>query len=355
MDQKSIMWKYISQEEMCIEELLNDKKIATCASTMKHIYAIYLVAHGSSFNAANCVADFLSKYGGVRCYCLTPCNLLHNQHSLWQEDKAHTLVIAISQTGTSRGVLEAITNVKQQGYPTLGITDIKDSSLVRQTDEVLFMHCGEENSNAKTKGYSCTLVLLMLFAIYLGKAKGNKTVDEDLLLTELKESAQEIKTVMKQTITWCQSLQMGKDIKDLYVIGYDLHYGTALEGQLKVMETMCIPTMFNDLLELSHGMHRSIHENSTVLLIKTNHELESMMEQTYQYLKSITKNVYIIDTVVKDHDPHRLTLQPYPLTNSLLNITTAIQAISVWIPEINGLDPNRVANDTYTDLVSTRI
>ncbi len=38
----------------------------------------------------------------------------------------------------------------------------------------------------------------------------------------------------------------------------------AQEGQLKLMETMCIPTMFNDIGEFSHGMHRSIERGSSV-------------------------------------------------------------------------------------------
>ena len=58
-------------------------------------------------------------------------------------------------------------------------------------------------------------------------------------------------------------------MQDLYVLGTGMNYGTAMEGQLKLMETMCIPTMYNDLEEFSHGMHRSIGRGSSVLLLCT--------------------------------------------------------------------------------------
>ncbi len=56
-------------------------------------------------------------------------------------------------------------------------------------------------------------------------------------------------------------------MKDIYVIGDGMQFGSCLEGQLKLMETMCMPTMFNDILEFSHGMHRSLNTSSHVLVL----------------------------------------------------------------------------------------
>ena len=61
-------------------------------------------------------------------------------------------------------------------------------------------------------------------------------------------------------------------MESLYVIGNGMHFGTAMEGQLKMMETQCIPSMFNDLGEFSHGMHRALTIDSNVILINTEAE-----------------------------------------------------------------------------------
>ena len=43
------------------------------------------------------------------------------------------------------------------------------------------------------------------------------------------------------------------------------------------------------------------------------------------------------------------------MTSSILTMTAALQAISAFVPEHNGMDPNRDANNDYTDFVSTRV
>ena len=53
--------------------------------------------------------------------------------------------------------------------------------------------------------------------------------------------------------------------------------------------------------------------------------------------------------------PDVINVGSYPKTSSVLLITTAIQVISVFVPEINGLDPNRNANNDYTEVTETRV
>ena len=50
-----------------------------------------------------------------------------------------------------------------------------------------------------------------------------------------------------------------------------------------------------------------------------------------------------------------LKLDYYPLTQSVLVFTMALQVLSVFIPEAVGYDPNREANDDYTQYVRTRV
>lgn len=54
---------------------------------------------------------------------------------------------------------------------------------------------------------------------------------------------------MDSFVSWLKDASYGKDMKDIYVIGDGMQFGSCLEGQLKLMETMCMPTMFNDILE----------------------------------------------------------------------------------------------------------
>lgn len=358
MKKKSIMWDYMAEEEAVLRRLLRDKSIAsTAAAIAPELESIYFVAHGSSFNAAVSTAGFIAHAACLRTHTVTPANFLYNSAGLVQEDRKRTLVVAISQTGTSSGALVALREAKRLGFRTLGVTDADKSPMGTEPDEVLFLRCGEENSNAKTKGYSATLLLLLLLGIYLGLARGTLSAQQaQELLQDLENQTGKLDSVQEQILHWCSENDFGSALRDFYVLGYGMNFGTAMEGQLKLMETACIPTMFNDIGEFSHGMHRSITKDSTVLLLRTAGPLASLTEDTFRYLCGITKHVLLLDAVGDTPGgPCRVLLPTHLPTQSLLLFTRAVQVLSVYGPENQGLDPNRDAHNDFTQVVHTRV
>ncbi len=352
----SIMWKYIDQEPQVLAGILQDTAMDKALDALgPGLEAIYFVAHGSSYNAATAAASFIGRQSGLRTYAYTPANFLYNCQALAQEERAKALVVAISQTGTSRGVIQALERAKEMGFETLGLTDVAGSPIHVKSDTTIFLGCGEEDSNAKTKGYSATLLQLLRLGIKLGL--GRKVISQGQyqgVCNELQGQIEALAGLRDKILAWCQAGDLAGRVKDLYVLGYGMNFGTAMEGQLKLMETMCMPTMFNDLEEFSHGMHRAIQGDSTVLLLRTPHTLSPLALDTYRYLQGKAGRVLLIDATGEAPEG-ALNLPWYPETESLLLITLAIQILSVWLPEQNGLDPNRDANNDYTDFVHTRI
>lgn len=354
----SIMWSYIAQEREALGRLMSSEAVGAFAARVGGgLEAVYMVAHGSSFNAAVAVADFLARVAGLRVYAVTPANFCCNHATFCGEDRSKTLVAAISQTGTSAGVIEALELAREWGFATLGITDVADSPIARKAHHMLPLLCGEENSNAKTKGYSATLLVLMRLAVELGLTRG--TISEaqvEDINTEFAGMIEKLPALREQTAVWCGENDFGADMKDLYVLGSGMNFGTAQEGQLKLMETMCIPTMFNDIGEFSHGMHRSITPSSSVLLLRSENEYAGLTAQIYRYLRGITEHVWMIDATGEAAiDGRCLCVEKFPQTQSLLLTTLAVQVLSVYAPERRGLDPNRNAHDDFTEVVGTRV
>ncbi|MGB4588059.1 MAG: SIS domain-containing protein [Clostridiaceae bacterium] len=358
MKRNSIMWKYIAQEKEVLNRLLVSNEIDRVLSNgVMDIQAVYFVSHGSSFNAATVVSEFMAHNAGVRVYANTPDNFIYNGSTLELENRDSTIVIAISQTGTSRGTLEAVKKAKDNGFRILGLTDVAGSPLEMMSDFVISVGCGEEDSNAKTKGYSATLMQLMLLSVKLGRNKGCITAENYTdILQELQASVEAIPQTQALVEAWCERTNFGKGIEDLYVLGYGMNFGTALEGQLKLMETMCMPTMFDNIEEFSHGMHRAIHRSSTVMLIDTPHKLSEVAENSFRYLKQKTDRVVLLNVTGKAMEDSCVINLPYfRHTESVLLTTLAIQIISVFVPELNGKDPNADSNNNYTEFVRTRI
>lgn len=352
---ESVMWKYIREEPEVLENFLATNEIRTNISRFASSEALYLVAHGSSYNAAVAIAPLISDCAAIRVYAGTPSYFRHNMHAKDLEEKARVCVMGISETGTSRGVIEALEEAKRNGFLTASITNEHDSPIDRLSDVTFFLNCGEEHSNAKTKGYSCTLLTLILFGIEL--AAYRKTIDESRrteLIGSLKEEIQKLNSVIDAAVAWCEENSYGKGMESLYVIGSGMHFGTAMEGQLKLMETQCIPTMFNDIVEFSHGMHRAITTSSNVILIRSPEE-EELTDKTFEYLWKRKIPTVMINASKCLEMPGVINVTPFPFTRSILLVTAVIQVISAFVPERNGTDPNRASNNDYTDWAKTRI
>ena len=101
-------------------------------------------------------------------------------------------------------------------------------------------------------------------------------------------------------------------------------------------------------------MHRSLNPKSHVILLNTKIDCD-LMNKTFAYLKSKAIDVLMVNAHPPKKDDAVINISNYADTSSIFLMTAAIQAISVYIPETNGLDPNRPANDDYTDCVETRV
>ena len=351
----SIMWDYMEEETDLLKRLMEDREVSEKITVFQNMQALYIVAHGSSFNAASAVAPMLSKLCHIRVYVYIPSNFIHNAHSLKCENKDNTWVCGISQTGTSRSVLEAVKQAKEEGFSILGITNTVDSPMEKISDVCCHLQCGEEDSNAKTKGYSSTLVLL--WKLTLALAKQRKSISDAEIATirsELIDQIEYLPTLQKQTYEWCEQHRYGDHMNHLYVIGNGVNFATAMEGMLKLMETMCIPTMFSDIEEFSHGMHRSVKPDSYVILLHDGKSAEAM-DKTFAYLNDKGCHTLMLNGANSQAKGNVITWKAFPHTSSLLLFTAVIQVISAFVPEAHGMDPNRNANDDYTEYLNTRI
>ena len=75
-----------------------------------------------------------------------------------------TLVFAVSQSGETADVLEAVRIAKGRGSRVIGITNVLGSSLTMEGDAFLLMHSGPEICVLSTKTYTSQVVLMNLLA-----------------------------------------------------------------------------------------------------------------------------------------------------------------------------------------------
>ncbi len=83
-----------------------------------------------------------------------------------------TLVIGISQSGETADTLAATRYAIAQGSTVVGVSNVVDSSLARESHAVLYTRAGPEIGVAATKTFTTQLVAMQLLALYLAQERG---------------------------------------------------------------------------------------------------------------------------------------------------------------------------------------
>ncbi len=355
---KSIMWHHIAQETEVLPKLLADNQVKQLAGKcdLKKLRKLIFVASGSSLNVASVAEAAFAGLANVEVVLKTPFNFLADPALLAGSRPEETLVIAISQTGTSSGTIQAIHQAKTAGHKVLTMTEQVGTPVHTEGDYYLNFLCGPENCNAKTKGYSSSLVLLWLLALEIGCSKGivNEIVYQEFR-QEIADSISDIPETINHTLQWLETHKDWAAMEYFLVVGNGINYGTAEEGMLKLLETLCIPAYICETGEFSHGFHRTLNSRSNVILLLTEEYGNEDIKKAIGYLKPKIRRLLVIDASrhpVPDVDNIPVTYRFY--TASALNIAVVFQVMAVALPEILGYDPNEPVNEDFTKLVGTR-
>jgi len=356
---KNIMWTYMDEQPQVLTTLLDSKAVEEVIRSipLSRLQNIVFVASGSSNNICRAAKGFIEKIAGMNVSVLYPFEF-DNEIRLLQKFPVQTsLIVGISQTGTSAGTLGSLTRAKEFSYETLSLTEQRHTPVEQIGDHYLNFMCGAENCNAKTKGYSASLVLLHLIGIEIGFNRSIIDVHKKLeLIQELRESVSEIQNVIAQTVAWVDRKPSWRFAPSLMVSGHADHYATAIEGALKLSETLCIPAIACDVDEYAHGYHRILEENSYVILIEGDGNGKDKIQKTIEYVRRKTPNHLIIKTSTDDSIPNdEIQVKSHHNMNSTVTAVIVFQVLAIALPELLGVDPNVEKNTQYLNLLKTRI
>lgn len=352
------MWDHISESQDKLNDLLSSNQITDFLHSfnVQKLKRVVFVASGSSLNVSLIAKRFYEELAQIEVQAYTPFDFMGNSKIMTTFNRDETLLIAISQTGTSSGTVQAIKHAKELGFTVLSLTERTNTPVEKLGDFYLNFLCGIEPCNAKTKGVSNSLYLLVLLAVHFGKEKSviSTSIFQNYL-DEMKASIEDIPVTIATTEKWIEEHKDWSTIQHFLIIGNGTNYGTAIEGMLKVMETLYVPASVCELGEFSHGFHRTINHNSNVITIYTEEYGQDVMKKTNDYLKEKVKRLLVLNaTSQTDSSDHVINIEYRPLTASCLNISVALQVLATALPEIIGYDPNSPVNEDFTKIVNTR-
>jgi len=221
---------------------------------IKHAKNVYFTGSGTSFNAALLAKNLMSKYAKVKVEPIISSEILSIPESI----EPNSILIAISQSGESADVLEAVNIAKQQTAKILSIVNSSLSSLVQESSVVIRMDCGPEIGVAATKSFTAELAII--YKITEKLCEGCMGVD----FNKVSEAISKVLTNHSKIQAIAKEL---KQVSDIYVIGRGVHHPIAMEAALKLKELTYIHAEGIAGGELKHGPLALMDSNVYVIII----------------------------------------------------------------------------------------
>ncbi len=221
---------------------------------IRHARTLYITGSGTSYNAA-LVAKFLfSKYAKIKIEPIISSEA-HFSPDIFEQQ---SILIALSQSGESADVLEAVNIAKGSNAKIISIVNIMTSSLSHLSSIAIGLGCGPEIGVAATKSFTAQLAIL--YKIVDKICGGCLGLDLARVSEAAKKSLADdskIKEIAKKL----------KDVSDIYVLGRGIHYPIALESSLKLKELTYIHAEGLPGGELKHGPLALMDNNTYVIMI----------------------------------------------------------------------------------------
>jgi len=294
---------------------------------------IDIVACGSAYHAGLVGKYMIEKLCNIKVNVCIASEYQYDKHFY----KGKTLVIAISQSGETADTKKCVNIANDMDVDTLGIVNVKGSSIARICKHVIYTLAGPEIAVATTKAYLAQITTLILLAVKNSKEKINTE--------DLQKLPYYIETLINKDYTSLANMLYIKD--DIYFIGRGIDYALCMEGSLKLKEISYIHSEAYAAGELKHGTISLISEGTPVIVVATSDEL---------YLKTISnakevkaRGAYVIlvtDKEVINEGVYDELISIPKVTEELRPILTIIplQLISYEVAKLKGNDIDKPKN-----------
>lgn len=259
------------------------------------------------------------------------------------------LFITISQSGETADTLAAAREAKQKGARIVSIVNVVGSTLARESDGVLYTHCGPEIGVASTKAFTAQLTALYLMALHLARVRNvMKVADGKAWLDRLVRLPVLVESVLRREAEIVAIAKRYYKKRNFLFLGRGINYPIALEGSLKLKEISYIHAEGYAAGEMKHGPIALIDKDMPVVVLVPR---DRLYEKTVSNLMEVkARHAPVIALVAEGErelgkiaDAVFTIPETHPLISPIL-FTIPLQLLSYHIAVLRGADVDQPRN-----------
>jgi len=335
------------------------ENIGLSVDEIKNLKKVVFTACGTAYHAG-CVGRFLmDKLARIPAEADLAAELQQRDPVVLD----NTLCVIVSQSGETADTLEGLRAMKSKGAKAIGVINVVDSSIARESDGVAYIQAGPEIGVASTKAYTLQVLTITLLAIYFAEIRGTASAEElrklKVALLKLPEQAEELLTredaiieVAKKHYEKPSSLYLARGI----------NLPSAMEGSLKLKEISYIHAEAYSAGEMKHGPIALVEPNMFVVAIACEGPTYDEMIANIMEIKARSGPVIAVSYdgdekipqtgVDQDADPSDVGAQPndmifVPPTEELISPITIgipLQLLAYHMADLRGEDIDQPRN-----------
>jgi glucosamine--fructose-6-phosphate aminotransferase (isomerizing) len=318
---------------------------AGATAIFDQVQQVQIVACGTSFHAGLVARYWLEELAGVSCQVEVASEFRYRSR-VRQE---RTLLVAISQSGETADTLAALRNAAPDEFlGSLVISNVDNSSLVRECDLVFLTRAGAEIGVASTKAFTTQLLSLLLLTVALGRRR-QMTHEQQL---EIVEALHRLPEYVQQTLEMDAAIQK---LSEAFIpkhhalfLGRGIQYPVAMEGALKLKEISYIHAEAYPAGELKHGPLALVDDDMPVVAVAPNDELLEKLKSNLEEVRSRGGELFVFaDRQAGFTSEPRVRVMSMPHCPEVLKpivYTVALQLLSYHVAVQKGTDVDKPRN-----------
>jgi glucosamine--fructose-6-phosphate aminotransferase (isomerizing) len=244
---------------------------------------VHIIACGTSYHSGVVARYFIEQI------CKLPCHVEIASEYRYRNPVVmpNSLFVTISQSGETADTLAALRLAKQAGYlSTLGICNVPESSIVRESQLVMLTRAGPEIGVASTKAFTTQLAALGMLVVALAKHHGADPERERNLVGRLIELPSLIDKTLALDPVIEQLAKRFADKRHALFLGRGALHPIAMEGALKLKEISYIHAEAYPAGELKHGPLALVDADMPVITVAPNNDLLEKLKSNLQEVRA---------------------------------------------------------------------
>ncbi|WP_440691533.1 glutamine--fructose-6-phosphate transaminase (isomerizing) [Candidatus Pelagibacter sp. HIMB1782] len=182
--------------------------------------------------------------------------------------KKDSLYIFVSQSGETADTYAALDLCNKNNMKTCAVVNVIESSIARDSNFVLPIHCGPEIGVASTKAFLGQILVLYILALKIGSLSGE--IDKKNYQEKIKD-LKNLPSLIEKTLLIDNDIQAisstFNEAKGSMFLGRGFSFPIALEGALKLKELSYVHAEGYPAGEMKHGPLALIEEGMPVVVL----------------------------------------------------------------------------------------